>query len=75
MVVAEQCVDTCSGSVAVLRFENAANDATLDYLALALPDEIATLLTKSRDLAVRPVEYVAGEIRSPRPARVASITS
>ena len=48
-------------SVAVLRFENAANDATLDYLALALPDEIATLLTKSPDLAVRPVEYVAGD--------------
>lgn len=48
-------------SVAVLRFENAANDASLDYLALALPDEIATLLTKSPDLAVRPVEYVASD--------------
>jgi DNA-binding winged helix-turn-helix (wHTH) protein/tetratricopeptide (TPR) repeat protein len=45
-------------SIAVLRFENAANDASLDYLALALPDEIATLLTKSRDLAVRPFEHV-----------------
>jgi DNA-binding winged helix-turn-helix (wHTH) protein/TolB-like protein/Flp pilus assembly protein TadD len=45
-------------SVAVLRFENAANDARLDYLGLALPDEIATLLTKSRDLAVRPLGYV-----------------
>jgi DNA-binding winged helix-turn-helix (wHTH) protein/tetratricopeptide (TPR) repeat protein len=45
-------------SVAVLRFENAGGDATLDYLGLALPDEIATLLTKSRDLAVRPVAYV-----------------
>ena len=48
-------------SVAVLRFENAGRDATLDYLALALPDEIATLLTKSPDLAVRPVEYVDGK--------------
>lgn len=48
-------------SVAVLRFENAGGDATLDYLALALPDEIATLLTKSRDLAVRPVAYVDGK--------------
>ncbi|HET9447215.1 MAG TPA: winged helix-turn-helix domain-containing protein [Steroidobacteraceae bacterium] len=48
-------------SVAVLRFENAGKDPTLDYLALALPDEIATLLTKSPDLAVRPVEYVAGD--------------
>src|SRR5688572_17700005 len=45
-------------SVAVLRFENAGGDATLDYLGLALPDEIATLLTKSRELAVRPVAYV-----------------
>ena len=48
-------------SVAVLRFENAGGDATLDYLGLALPDEIATLLTKSRDLAVRPVAYVDGK--------------
>ena len=48
-------------SVAVLRFENAAGDETLDYLALALPDEIATLLTKSQGLAVRPFGYVDGE--------------
>jgi DNA-binding winged helix-turn-helix (wHTH) protein/TolB-like protein len=47
-------------SIAVMRFENAAGDASLDYLALALPDEIATLLTKSRDLAVRPYEDVGG---------------
>jgi DNA-binding winged helix-turn-helix (wHTH) protein len=32
-------------SVAVVKFTNAANDASLEYLALALPDEIATLLT------------------------------
>jgi DNA-binding winged helix-turn-helix (wHTH) protein/tetratricopeptide (TPR) repeat protein len=44
-------------SVAVVRFENAAGDETLDYLSLALPDEIATLLTKSPDLAVRPLAY------------------
>jgi DNA-binding winged helix-turn-helix (wHTH) protein/tetratricopeptide (TPR) repeat protein len=48
-------------SVAVLRFENAAEDATLDYLSLALPDEVATLLTKSRDLAVRPLEYIQAD--------------
>ncbi len=45
-------------SVAVVQFENAAQDETLDYLSLALPDEIATLLTQSRDLAVRPLAYV-----------------
>lgn len=45
-------------SVAVVKFANAANDESLDYLGLALPDEIATLLTQSRDLAVRPHAYV-----------------
>jgi DNA-binding winged helix-turn-helix (wHTH) protein/tetratricopeptide (TPR) repeat protein len=48
-------------SVAVMRFENAAGDDTLDYLALALSDETATLLTKSRELAVRPFDYVRGD--------------
>lgn len=48
-------------SVAVLQFENAAGDESLDYLALALPDEVATLLTKSPDLAVRPIGYVTGD--------------
>ena len=45
-------------SVAVLRFENAADDETLEYLSLALPDEMATLLTKFDGLAVRPFGYV-----------------
>jgi len=48
-------------SVAVLRFENAAGDESLDYLALALSDETATMLTQSRDLAVRPFDYVGGD--------------
>jgi DNA-binding winged helix-turn-helix (wHTH) protein/tetratricopeptide (TPR) repeat protein len=48
-------------SVAVVKFANASNDASLDYLALALPDEIATLLTQSRELAVRPIGYVDAE--------------
>ena len=51
---------SAASSVAVLRFENAAGDEELDYLALALPDEIATLLTKSRGLAVRPLGYIDG---------------
>jgi DNA-binding winged helix-turn-helix (wHTH) protein/tetratricopeptide (TPR) repeat protein len=45
-------------SVAVAQFENAAGDETLNYLGLALPDEIATLLTKSRDLAVRSIASI-----------------
>jgi DNA-binding winged helix-turn-helix (wHTH) protein/TolB-like protein len=64
-------------SVAVLRFENAAGDATLDYLALALPDEIATLLTKSRDLAVRPFGYVDADepLAAARTRRVDHVVS
>lgn len=64
-------------SVAVLRFENAAGDDTLDYLSLALPDEIATLLTKSRGLAVRPFGYVddADPLASARARRVDHIVT
>ena len=66
-----------STSVAVLRFENAAGDANLDYLGLALPDEIATLLTKSRGLAVRPLGYVDGDspLETARNRRVDHIVS
>lgn len=48
-------------SVAVVRFTNAASDENLDYLSLAMPDEIATLLTQSRQLAVRPLAFVDAE--------------
>jgi DNA-binding winged helix-turn-helix (wHTH) protein/tetratricopeptide (TPR) repeat protein len=48
-------------SVAVVQFANAAGDDSLDYLGLALPDEISTLLTQSRDLAVRPLAYVPAD--------------
>ncbi len=49
-------------SVVVLPFENAGNDAGLDHLRLALPDEITTLLTNARNLVVRPFEHTpAGE--------------
>ena len=64
-------------SVSVLRFENAAGDETLDYLSLALPDEIATLLTASRDLAVRPFEHVDADepLAEARARRVDHIVS
>jgi DNA-binding winged helix-turn-helix (wHTH) protein/tetratricopeptide (TPR) repeat protein len=48
-------------SVAVVRFVNEAGDGKLDYLALALSDETATLLTQARDLAVRPLGFVGGD--------------
>lgn len=64
-------------SIAVLRFENAAANEQLDYLALALPDEIATLLTKSRDLAVRPLGYLDADepLAAARTRRVDHIVS
>ena len=40
--------------IAVLPFENLSGDQTIDYLGLALPDEIATALTYAPGLAVRP---------------------
>jgi serine/threonine protein kinase/DNA-binding winged helix-turn-helix (wHTH) protein/Flp pilus assembly protein TadD len=42
------------GAVAVLPFQNAGSDHTADYLSLALPDEIATQLSYTRALPIRP---------------------
>ena len=41
-------------TLAVLPFRNVGADDELDFLRLALPDEIATALSRIRDLAVRP---------------------
>ncbi len=41
-------------SVAVLPFQNAGFDRSLDFLRLALPDEVATSLTYARSLSIRP---------------------
>ena len=41
-------------TVAVLPFQNAGSDHTLDFLDLALPDEIATTLSYRRSLSIRP---------------------
>ncbi|HEY6140795.1 MAG TPA: protein kinase [Thermoanaerobaculia bacterium] len=43
-----------SKTVAVLPFANLGADHARDYLGLAIPDEIATILSYSHDLAVRP---------------------
>ena len=42
------------GTVAVLPLHNTTNDGSLDYLRFALADEIASVLTYSRGLDVRP---------------------
>ena len=41
-------------TVAVLPFQNASSDKDIDFLRLALPDEIATTLSYSRALSIRP---------------------
>ena len=62
-------------SVAVLPFDNVGGDETLDYLRLALPDEITTLLTHSRDLAVRPFDHrsIADPLAAARARRAGHI--
>jgi serine/threonine protein kinase len=41
-------------TVAVLPFQNSGADSSLDFLRLALPDEIATILSHIRSVSVRP---------------------
>ncbi len=41
-------------TLAVLPFQNVAQDADLDFLRFALPDEIASVLTYTRSLEIRP---------------------
>jgi len=41
-------------TVAVLPFQNMSSDAGVDYLRLALPDEIATALSYAHSLSIRP---------------------
>jgi serine/threonine protein kinase len=41
-------------TVAVLPFQNAGSDKDIDFLRLALPDEITTTLSYSRALSIRP---------------------
>jgi DNA-binding winged helix-turn-helix (wHTH) protein/tetratricopeptide (TPR) repeat protein len=48
-------------AVVVLPFQSPGGEEHLDYLRLALPDEITTLLTASRDLVVRPFDHAAAD--------------
>ena len=58
-------------TVAVLPFDNVNGDAGINYLSLALADEVATALSGTPSLAVRPMaasrKFVGGEV-SPRQA-------
>jgi TolB-like protein/tetratricopeptide (TPR) repeat protein len=58
-------------AVAVLPFDNVARDGDIDYLGLALADEVATALSSTPSLAVRPMatsrRFAAGGV-SPQEA-------
>ena len=47
-------VPAAQTAVAVLPFQNAGPDKDIDYLRLALPDEIATTLSRIKSFSVRP---------------------
>lgn len=49
-----------ANSVAVVAFHNVAEVESLDYLSLALSDEITTVLARAKGLAVRPFEARQG---------------
>ncbi len=69
-------------TVAVLPFQNVGPDKSIDFLRLALPDEIATLLSYTRSLSIRPFattsKYVEPNLdlqKAGQEMRVASIVT
>jgi serine/threonine protein kinase len=53
-------------TLAILPFQNLSGDSSLDYLSLALPDEVATTLSYAPMLAIRPFaatrKYAKGDV-------------
>jgi eukaryotic-like serine/threonine-protein kinase len=69
-------------TVAVLPFQNVGSDKSIDYLRLALPDEITTILSYTRSLSIRPFattsKYVEPNLdlqKAGQEMRVASIVT
>ena len=69
-------------TVAVLPFQNVGSDKSIDFLRLALPDEIATILSYTRSLSIRPFattsKYVEANLdlqKAGKEMRVASIVT
>ncbi len=58
-------VVTANNTVLVLPFKNAAGDPDVDYLRLAIPDELVKILAYTRSMEIRPVptapKYMQGE--------------
>jgi serine/threonine protein kinase/Tfp pilus assembly protein PilF len=51
-------------TVAVLPFQNVGSDTSIDFLRLALPDEIATILSYTRSLSIRPFATTSKYVES-----------
>jgi len=69
-------------TVAVLPFQNVGSDKSIDFLRLALPDEITTILSYTRSLSIRPFattsKYVEPNLdlqKAGQEMRVASIVT
>jgi eukaryotic-like serine/threonine-protein kinase len=69
-------------TVAVLPFQNVGSDKSIDFLRLALPDEITTILSYTRSLSIRPFattsKYVEPDLdlqKAGQEMRVASIVT
>jgi serine/threonine protein kinase len=76
--VAEVSSSATPITVAVLPFQNISQDNTVDFLQLALPDEIATTLSYVRSLSIRPfaatIKYRAADLeQAGREMRVTNI--
>ena len=69
---------TKTTTVAVLPFQNSAQDKDTDFLRLALPDEIATVLSYTPSLSVRPSamtsKYVGPDLDLQRAGRELQVT-
>lgn len=77
---AEVASSTTPITVAVLPFQNISQDNTVDFLQLALPDEIATALSYVRSLSIRPFattsKYRAADLeQAGREMRVTNIVT
>ena len=57
--------DTTGPSVAVLPFQNLGADTSADFLRLAVPDEITTVLSRVPSLTVRPFSSTASYTETP----------
>jgi serine/threonine protein kinase len=65
-------------SVAILPFQNIGSDKASDYLRLALPDEIATALSYTHSVAIRPFattsKYISADLDLQRAGREMRVT-